>query len=143
MADRINPVSETFSPISKAQWEYEQARNEISRDLPTVAAVTDKLDALFRLRMAMLESRLERETSERGIIIKVGVVVAAFAVLFPPFHWGARGGTFGLGHSFILTPPLIGKNASTYGAIDGVGLMAILAGITLFTWAATLVKWRK
>lgn len=38
------------------------------------------------------------------------------------------------------TEPIIGGDKSS---IDGLGLLAILVGIALVTWGATLVRWRK
>ena len=143
MADRINPVRETFSPMSKAMYEFEKARNDLNADLPGIVDVIDKHEALVRLRLAMIEQQLQQRQGEREMIIKWGVAAAGVAVLFPPFHWGARGSSFGLGHSLIVAPPTIGKGSSEHGAIDGIGLLAILAGIALVTWGATLVKWRK
>lgn len=143
MADRINPVRETFSPMSKAMYEFEKARNDLNADLPGFVDVIDKHEALVSLRLSLLEQRLKQQSDERQKIIKAGVIAGGVAVLFPPFHWGARGSSFGLGHSFILSPPKIRDASSEYGAIDGLSLLAILAGIALVTWGATLVKWRK
>lgn len=80
---------------------------------------------------------------ERNSIIKAGVVAGIAALLFPPFYFqGASGARLGLGHAFLLRPPVIGSGPSV-GSIDGLGLLAILAGIALVTWGATLVKWRR
>ncbi len=85
--------------------------------------------------------------ADRSTAIKVGISAGAVALLFPPFHWGGyRGGQdIGLGHSFILTPPLIepSKPTGPVGSIDSVALAVLLIGIALITWAATLVRWRR
>ena len=80
---------------------------------------------------------------ERDSIIKAGVIAGLTALLFPPFYFhGASGARIGLGHAFLLLPPTIGSGPS-HGSIDGLGLLAILVGIALVTWGATLVRWRK
>lgn len=129
--------------MSRAMYEFEKARNDLARDLPGCVDVIDKHEALVRLRMSLMEQHLMQQSGERQKIVKAGVIVGGVAILFPPFHWGARGSSFGLGHSFILSPPKIRETSSEYGAIDALSLLAILVGITLVTWGATLVKWRK
>lgn len=133
------------SELQRAWADFEKSRDDLRRDIPGFVNVIDKHEALVRLRLDVVERRIQLHQAERELVIKAGVMAAGIAVLFPPFHWGARGSSFGLGHSFILLPPKVSpvSSDSSYGAIDAAGLIAILAGIALVTWGATLVQWKK
>lgn len=73
-----------------------------------------------------------RPVSSRRVALRIAMAAACAATLFPPFYFqGAGGSRFGLGHSFILLPPRIGEGSSYFGSIDGIALLAILAGVGL------------
>lgn len=76
-----------------------------------------------------------RPVAGRRTALRIAMVAACAATLFPPFYFqGAGGSRFGLGHSFILLPPRIGEGSSYFGSIDGMALLAIIAGIGLVAW---------
>lgn len=140
MTERINPVKETYSPMSKAMYEFEKARNDLNNDLPGVVEVIDKHETLVRLQFALMEQQFQQHQNERQKIVKTGIGAFALALLFPPYSF--RG--IGYGHHFILTPPKLNpqnQNDSSYAPMDTIGLLAILIGIAVLTWAATQVKW--
>lgn len=71
----------------------------------------------------------------RRTILRIAMVAAATITLFPPFYFqGSTGSRFGLGHAFILLPPRAGEGSAYSGSIDGIALLAILAGIGLVAW---------
>lgn len=81
-----------------------------------------------------------RPVAGRRTALRIAVVAACVATLFPPFYFqGAGGSRFGLGHSFILMPPRIGEGAAYYGSIDAAALLAILAGIALVAWLVLMI----
>lgn len=120
---------------------FRKSNEALRQDLPLISETFDSVIDL------MVASGNVSASKEREWIIKAGVVAGGIALIFPPFYFqGAGGARLGLGHSLILSPPKISPdnpNSHAVGAIDGVGLIAILAGIALITWAATLVRWRR
>lgn len=71
----------------------------------------------------------------RFVALRIGIAATCLATLFPPFYFqGAGGSRFGLGFSFILLPPRTGAGSAYYGSIDGLALLAIIAGIALVMW---------
>ena len=128
-----------MSDQQQAMSKFRKSNESLRQDLPVIAETFDSLLELLAVTRPTLPN------PEREWIIKSGVIAGSVVLLFPPFQWGARGSTFGLGHSFVLLPPKVDPTSlhSQYGAIDGVGLIAILVGIALITWAATLVRWRR
>lgn len=124
-----------------AMAKFRRSNEALRADLPGIAKTFDDLLEL----LAVTQPRLP--DGERERVIKVGLAVGSIALAFPPFYFqGAGGARLGLGHSFILSPPKISPdnpNSSTVGVIDGLGLIAILIGIALLTWAATTVRWSK
>ena len=117
---------------------FHNSNEALRQDLPGVAETFDNLFALT----ASLQRR--QSDTERDRIIKTGVFAGGTAVLFPPFHRGEYSGgqATGLGHSFILSPPPIDSSSTTKRrSIDGIGLISILVGIALVSWAASSVRW--
>lgn len=115
---------------------FRKSNDAVRADLPGVAENFDNLVELVAAWQSM------PQLADRERIIKVGVFAGGVALAFPPFYFqGANGIRLGLGHSFILSPPTISKGSASVGTVDGIGLLAILGGIALITWAATLVRW--
>ena len=76
-----------------------------------------------------------RPVASRRTALRIAMAAACVATLFPPFYFqGAGGSRFGLGHSFILMTPRIGEGSTYVGSIDGLALLAIIAGIGLVAW---------
>lgn len=78
------------------------------------------------------------ERRER-MVLQIAMVAAAMVTLFPPFYFqGPTGSRFGLGHSFILLAPRTGESSAYYGSIDGLALLATLAGIVVAAWLSIM-----
>jgi hypothetical protein len=123
--------------------QYRRSVEDLRRDLPLIAEAFDRQLDLIDYRLRALETTPAGSGGERNWIIRIGVILGAIAVLFPPFYYQFGASRFGLGHEFILSPPHIGATSNQLGSIDGLGLLAILAGIALVTWGASLVRWKR
>lgn len=120
----------------RAMAKFHKSNDTLRGDFPVVSQTFDALLEVFAAWQPIPSAR------ERNRIIKVGMTAGVVALAFPPFYLqGATGARLGLGHSFILTPPKATTVGDYSGSIDAFGLFAILIGIALITWAATLVRW--